>query len=217
MIFLQNQQDNNTNNADFYGEACVHLEGAISQIVLRLDTIRKLCSYRNERDFIDHYKARVKSSQSMENKLKKLQFKVTAENALSEVFDAAGIRVVCPFVDDVYSVVDAFKQYEDIEIIKEKDYIANPKPNGYRSYHMIIRVPTHYKGKYSHVYAEIQLRTIAMDFWASLEHQLKYKKDITKESVLVSELKRCADEIASTDLTLQTMREMILSLADKEK
>ena len=216
MTFFQSKEENQQNNGEFYGEACVHLEGAIAELVLRLDTIRKLCTYRNERDFIDHYKSRIKSAQSMENKLKKLKIQVSTENALTKVYDAAGIRVICPFVDDVYSVVQAFKQYDDIEIIMEKDYIANPKPNGYRSYHMIVKVPTHYAGVCSEVYAEIQLRTIAMDFWASLEHQLKYKKDIAKESVLVSELKRCADEIASTDLTLQTMREMILALADKE-
>ena len=217
MLFLENDENAQSGNIDFYGEACVHLDSAISQIILRLDTIRKLCSFRNQRDFIDHYKTRIKSSKSMEVKLEKLKLPITTKSALTQVFDAAGVRVVCPFVDDVYAVVDALKQYEDIEIVNEKDYISNPKPNGYRSYHIIIRVPTHYAGNYSQVYAEIQLRTIAMDFWASLEHQLKYKKDIAKEGVLVAELKRCADEIASTDLTLQTMRDMIRSLEDKEK
>ncbi|WP_242655139.1 GTP pyrophosphokinase [Clostridium carboxidivorans] len=134
---------------------------------------------------------------------------VTVDSALKEIYDAAGIRVICPFLDDIYWIVNMLKNQQDIKVIKEKDYIRNPKPNGYRSYHMILQVPLHLENRIEMVYCEIQIRTIAMDCWASLEHQLKYKKNIPNEKMIAEELKRCADEIASTDLNLQTISDMI--------
>ncbi|EET84449.1 RelA/SpoT domain protein [Clostridium carboxidivorans P7] len=131
------------------------------------------------------------------------------DSALKEIYDAAGIRVICPFLDDIYWIVNMLKNQQDIKVIKEKDYIRNPKPNGYRSYHMILQVPLHLENRIEMVYCEIQIRTIAMDCWASLEHQLKYKKNIPNEKMIAEELKRCADEIASTDLNLQTISDMI--------
>ncbi|MPN52386.1 GTP pyrophosphokinase YwaC [bioreactor metagenome] len=141
----------------------------------------------------------------MAEKLTRKGFPVNSQNALTKVFDAVGVRVICTFMDDVYLIANILKVQPNIEIVEEKDYISTPKSNGYRSYHMIVKAMV----QNQIVYAEIQIRTIAMDCWASLEHQLKYKHDIQKADMFVAELKRCADEIASTDITLQTIRDLI--------
>ena len=120
--------------------------------------------------------------------------------------DIAGIRVICYYVDDIYSIADALIRQNDIELIERKDYIANPKPNGYRSLHLIISVPVYFAESTRRVKAEIQIRTIAMDFWASLEHQIKYKKEISDPEQIADQLKKCADIITYTDLLMQTIR-----------
>ena len=122
-----------------------------------------------------------------------------------------GIRVVCAFAEDVYQVVSWLADRPYIRVIQSKDYIAYPKPNGYRSYHMLIELQ---EGEEKGYFAEIQVRTIATDFWATLEHQIKYKKSIPNEALIRAELKRCADEIASVDLSMQTIREIIRGLGE---
>ncbi|ADK16110.1 MULTISPECIES: GTP pyrophosphokinase [Clostridium] len=194
---------------EFYKESYILLEGTIIEVISRLDIIRKYKVAKQCKDPIEHCKARIKSAESMKEKLVRKNLPVTVESALKEIHDAAGIRVICPFLDDIYWIVNMLKNQQDIKIIKEKDYIRNPKPNGYRSYHMILQVPLHLENRVEMVYCEIQIRTIAMDCWASLEHQLKYKKNISNEKMIINELKRCADEIASTDLNLQTISDMI--------
>ncbi len=200
------------NELNFYNQANIYLETAIEQVLLRINLQRKVFNRHNGRDFIDHYKSRIKSLESMKAKLQKQNLDFTLDNALGKIQDAAGIRIICPFIDDVYLVAASFKEYADIEIVLEKDYIANPKPNGYRSYHIILKLPAHLFLQYRDIYVEVQIRTIAMDFWASLEHQLKYKKEIGNQDFLIGQLKRCADEITSTDLTLQSIRDIIYSM-----
>lgn len=197
---------------EFYKESYVLLEGAIIEVISRLDIIRKYKAYERHEDPIEHCKARIKSAESMKEKLKRKNLPVTVESALREIHDAAGIRVICSFLDDIYWIANMLRNQKDIKVIKEKDFIRNPKPNGYRSYHMILQVPIHLEDRIEKVYCEVQIRTIAMDCWASLEHQLKYKKNIPDEKMIIEELKRCSDEIASTDLNLQTIRDMITQI-----
>ena len=161
----------------------------------------------------EHFISRIKTNDSMIEKCKRKGFEVNTYSALKEIKDAIGVRIVCGFVDDIYTLVSLFKDMENINVVEEKDYILNVKPNGYRSYHMILEVITPYpdcegneSGRY---YIEIQLRTIAMDSWASLEHQMKYKKNISNHERITKELKRCADELASCDLNMQTIRKLI--------
>lgn len=194
---------------DFYKNSRVMLESVEKELLLRIDLIRRYLVLEGYRDPVEHCKSRIKSPESMVEKLEKKGLPVTLEAALHQVYDAVGVRIVCQFVDDVYQMVDILKRQEDIQIIKEKDYIANPKPNGYRSYHVIISLPIHLPDCTRDMYAEIQLRTIAMDSWAALEHELRYKHTIENAQVLAEELKRCSDEMASTDLTMQTIRKMI--------
>lgn len=200
---------------EFYKESYVLLEGAIIEILSRLDIIRKYKSTKQFKDPIEHCKSRIKSAESMRQKLRKKNMPITAETALREIHDAAGIRVVCTFLDDIYWIVEMLRNQQDIKIVEEKDYIHNPKPNGYRSYHMILQVPLHLEDRIEKIYCELQIRTIAMDCWASLEHRLKYKKNVPNEGMITSELKRCADEIASTDLSFQTIWDMIEEIQEQ--
>lgn len=161
----------------------------------------------------EHFISRIKTRESMIEKCQRKGLEANTYNALKEIKDAIGVRIVCGFVDDIYTLVRMFKDMKNVRLVEEKDYILNVKPNGYRSYHIILEVSTDYPdcegkipGKY---YIEVQLRTIAMDSWASLEHQMKYKKNITNHDRITKELKRCADELASCDLNMQTIRKLI--------
>lgn len=150
---------------------------------------------------VEHLKYRIKAEDSMREKCRRQGLPETAESALQAIHDAIGLRVVCTFLDDVYAIRDYLFSLPDLEIVNEKDYIQNVKPNGYRSLHLIVR-----KDGY---YAEVQIRTISMDTWAALEHQIRYKKNVGNSALIYEELKRCADELASTDVSMQIIRAAI--------
>ena len=164
----------------------------------------------------EHLNYRIKGDESMRDKLAKRGLAPTAYNALRKVKDSIGLRVVCLFIDDVYENVALLKSLPGCSVVQEKDYIKDAKPNGYRSYHMILDVVTDapdVDGKNpGHYYVEIQLRTIAMDTWAALEHELKYKKNIANPELITQELHRCANELASCDVSMQTLKKIIRSL-----
>lgn len=160
---------------------------------------------KQENRCIEHISSRLKSPESVEGKLIRRGYTPpTVQQATLHLTDLVGVRLVCRFINDIYTVSHLLQEAFDVVTIK--DYIANPKPNGYRSYHMILLVPTK-SGE--QIKAEIQLRTISQDAWACLEHQIKYKKMIHNEKIVRGELKRCAEELASTDLCMQTIREFI--------
>ena len=191
---------------EFYGENLILLEGAISEFLSCMDMIRRYEVQLGNRDPVASSQTRIKSAESMRQKLQRLAFPVTAESAMKNVFDAAGVRLVCPFIQDIDRTAELIRAIPGVQIQTEKDYIRSPKPNGYRSLHLILRFRT---DSGQEIPAEIQLRTIAMDCWANIEHQLKYKQNIPDQALLLQELKRCADEITSTDLSLQTIRDLI--------
>jgi putative GTP pyrophosphokinase len=157
----------------------------------------------------EHTKIRIKSAESAMSKLERLGLPTTSESALQNLFDLVGVRIVCRFFNEVNEVARLICGTEGIEVVQVKDYVKNPKPNGYRSVHIILKIPVAESSGISMQYAEIQLRTIAMDFWASLEHELKYKKDIHDAKLMSEELKRCADEIISVDITMQSINEWL--------
>ncbi|WP_048588134.1 GTP pyrophosphokinase family protein [Lactobacillus jensenii] len=161
----------------------------------------------------EHFEGRVKSEKSMIEKCQRKGLPLIPESALIENRDSIGIRIVTNFVDDIYTVIRLLESKKDLHIVKKKDYIKNAKPNGYRSYHLIIDKKVNFediKGqKPGHYFIEIQLRTIAMDTWASLEHEMKYKHNIKNPEQISKELKRVADELASCDLSMQTIRQLI--------
>ena len=181
-----------------YGEYLPKLEAARDYLVKEIEVVREEMKKKYDLDPVEHLISRIKSEESMREKCRRKGFEETTESALTKIFDAVGIRVVCAFISDVYVIRDHL-----VQLVKEKDYIKRAKDNGYRSYHMILKV-------WGAVYVEIQLRTISQDTWAALEHHLYYKKEKMVDDVLIeAELKRCADELASTDLSMQTIRDMI--------
>ena len=176
---------------------------AINLMMTKLDIINTFLLMKYKRNFIQMKTWRLKSYDSVCKKMQKKGLDLNFDLALEKINDLIGVRAVCAYVDDIYKVSDWITLQNDIEVVNIKDYIAYPKPNGYRSYHMIIHLND------LSLNAEIQIRTIALDFWANLEHQMKYKKNIKDEIMIRSELKRCADEIASIDLSMQTIKDLI--------
>ena len=164
----------------------------------------------------EHLETRIKSEESMEKKCLADGLELTPHNALKVIHDSIGVRVVCLFVDDIFKNAELIRNMGCVKVIREKDYIREAKPNGYRSYHMIVEVPDenadvdgNHPGKY---FIEVQLRTIAMDTWAALEHELRYKKNLKNTEMIASELKRCADELASCDVSMQTIKDLIKAM-----
>lgn len=195
---------------EFYGNRLILLEGAISEFLSCMDMIRRYQVHLGERDPVASFQARIKSAHSMKQKLQRRGLPVTVQSATEQVYDAAGVRLVCPFIQDIDRTSELIRGIPGIQIREEKDYIRTPKPNGYRSYHMILSMPLRFLESFTvTVWMEVHLHTIAMDCWASIEHQLKYKQDIPEQALIVQELKRCADEITATDLSLQTIRDLI--------
>ena len=192
-----------------YGDAYPEMERVMKNTVAYINGLRQGLTPLYDDDPVEHLSCRIKSDESMREKCRKRGLPETKDTALDILTDAIGIRIVCAFRSDVYLIRDLIAQNEDIEIIEEKDYIRQAKPNGYRSYHMITRIDG--------FFLEIQLRTISMDTWAALEHQIKYKKKVGKSlSLITSELKRCGDELASTDISMQTIRDMIRNMEDEK-
>lgn len=199
---------------DFYGDALILLEGAISEFLSCLRIIRRYQAHLGQRDPVASFQARIKRAESMQRKLAQRGLPLTAASALRDVQDAAGVRLICPFQQDIYRTAALLREIPGARVLREKDYIQSPKPNGYRSSHMILSLPLRFLPVQPEfpVFFEVQLRTLAMDCWASIEHQLKYKQEVPDQRLIVQELKKCADEITSTDLSLETIRNLIEAL-----
>lgn len=184
---------------------------AIREVRTKFEVLNDELSIKSNRNPIHAIHSRVKSPDSVIDKLDRKGLEFNLENIQSEIQDVAGIRVICDFVDDIYEIADMLLKQDDIKLISYKDYIRAPKPNGYRSYHMIVEIPVFFSDGRENLKVEVQLRTIAMDFWASLEHELKYKKDID-ESVSASistQLYECASTIAEMDSKMQDIKNQI--------
>jgi len=179
------------------------------EVKTKLEVLNKELALINSRNPFESIKCRIKSPASIIEKLKRRDLDLTIENIEDCLNDIAGIRVICSFPDDIYMLVDCLLKQDDIKLIEQKDYIKNPKPNGYRSLHLILDIPIFLTGEKKHMRVEVQFRTIAMDFWASLEHKLKYKKDIENAAGISEELKYCADIISQLDRRMEQIRTKI--------
>ncbi len=191
---------------EFYGMEYVRLKKTQNKLEIIAEGMKSRGYPNGDLQPVVYYCSRIKRPDSMIRKLKERGFPASCESALSNVYDAVGLRIICSFASDVYSIVELIENTPEIIILEKKDYLSFPKPNGYRSIHLCIRLQN------TETLAEIQVRTIAIDFWATLEHQMKYKKSISDEALIRKELKRCADEIASVDLSMQTIRDIIRNL-----
>ena len=178
-------------------------EAAIQQITAKLNILKGEFQFSNDRNPISSISSRIKSKESIIYKMQKKGLPMTASALLANVHDIAGVRVVCPFIEDVYYVARMLVKQHDIEVIEVKDYIRQPKENGYRSLHLIVTVQVYFSETTKNIPVEIQIRTIAMDFWASTEHQLRYKKNREFTEEAQRKLKHCADLMALADEEMQ--------------
>ena len=190
---------------------------AVKQLSLKFDILNSEFNVLYARNPIHHIEGRVKSQESIVAKLEKKGLPVTIASARENVNDIAGVRVVCSYIDDVYRVAEMLARQSDVEIVKKQDYIQTPNYNGYRSLHMDIRVPIYLSDRTEYVVAEIQIRTIAMDFWVSLEHDIRYKADKSKLPAGINEeMFACADKIAEIDRQMQDMYQRIKAAEELE-
>ncbi len=202
---------------DDFRKLMMEYECAISEVRTKLDVLNAEMSLRTDRNPFESIKVRLKSPISIYEKIERRGYPFTVESIRDNLHDIAGIRVVCSFIDDIYRLRDYLLQQDDVTLVEEKDYIANPKPNGYRSLHIIIEIPVFMvEGKVLRR-VEVQFRTIAMDFWASLEHKLKYKRDIENAETIIEELAISADMVNQLDRRMQQIREKIDGNTIKEE
>ncbi len=182
---------------------------AIKEVQTKFDVLNTEFSVRYRRNPIYCINTRLKRPASILEKLERLGLPVTLANIEQSLHDVAGVRVICSYRDDIYRIAEALLRQNDVELLTKKDYIVSPKENGYRSLHLIIRIPIFFANTTHKVKVEVQIRTIAMDCWASLEHQLKYKQEIPGEELIVRELHACAEMLAETDAKMLAIRREI--------
>lgn len=186
---------------------------AIMEVETKFNVLNEEFSLEYDRNPIETIKTRLKSTESIIKKLVRRNFPLTIDSIEANLNDIAGVRVVCSFLEDIYLLADCLLQQDDVKLIQVKDYIKNPKPNGYRSLHLIIEIPIFLKDERKDMRVEVQLRTIAMDFWASLDHKLSYKKDIPEEEakLLRQELLECAQISADLDVRMGEIKNRIVN------
>ena len=194
IVMLQSQQ---------FQEMMMMYKCAIREVRTKAEVLNDEMSVRYHRNPISNITSRVKKPESIAQKLFKKGLPFTVEAIMSNLSDVAGVRIICEFIDDIYTIAAMLAMQDDLKLIKIKDYIKYPKPNGYRSYHMIVEIPVFFANRRQNIKVEVQLRTIAMDFWASLEHGMKYKREIEGSERIVAELKDCAEKICEIDRKMQ--------------
>lgn len=199
-----------------FNNLMVYYKCALMEIETKFKVLNEEFSLEHDRNPIETIKTRLKSVDSIVEKMHRKDIPFSVQAIEDNLFDIAGIRIVCSFREDIYFLADCLLKQDDVTLIEKKDYIANPKENGYRSLHLIVETPIFLKNTKKMMKVEVQFRTIAMDFWASLEHKLKYKKDMDYVS-LTRELKECAEESAVLDMKMDSIRKKIEYLQKKER
>lgn len=203
-----------------YLEPFMHLmmqyECAMLEVQTKLEVLNKELALVNSRNPFESIKSRLKSPESIYGKLQRRNIPFSIENIEKNLNDIAGIRVICSFPEDIYMLVDCLLKQDDIILIEEKDYIKNPKPNGYRSLHLILDIPIFLTGEKKHMRVEVQFRTIAMDFWASLEHKINYKFEGNAPEHIKDELYACAQMVSALDAKMLSLNEEIQAI-EKEQ
>ena len=212
-------QSMNMNKEDFrktmetnarFQELMMMYRCAIREIQTKLEILNDEFKTKSQRNPIDSIRTRIKSPASIFDKLQRKGFEISIQSIVTNLNDVAGVRVVCPFISDIYAVANMLVSQDDVEVMEVKDYIKNPKPNGYRSLHYVVIIPIFLSSGKEYMKVEVQIRTIAMNFWASLEHQMHYKQFDTDEMPdIVNELTMCAETIYDTDVHMQEIREDI--------
>ena len=192
-----------------YKQMMLIYEAGIRQLTTKLQILNREFEQSNDRNPIENIKSRIKSAESIAKKMERKGLPMTLSCLTNNIYDIAGIRVICPFITDVYEVARMLLSQTDVELIQVKDYIREPKKNGYRSLHLIVKINVFFSDGMRQVPVEVQLRTIAMNFWASTEHQIRYKKDKVITPEMHARLKKCADIMADADYQMQKLAEEI--------
>ena len=203
----------NENQVDSWQEVTLVYSAALKQINTKLEILNDEFQHVHRYNPIEHIKSRMKTSESIVKKLKRYGYESTIENMVKYINDIAGIRVICSFTSDIYRIADMIGNQNDIKVISVKDYIKHPKASGYKSYHMLVTVPVFLSDRIVEVKVEIQIRTVAMDFWASLEHKINYKFEGNAPQHIKTELVECARMVSDLDASMLSLNEEILSLS----
>lgn len=190
-------------------------KAAIREVRTKLEVLNDEFQVKSKRNPIRYIKHRIKKPESIIEKMHRRGFEMSLDSMVQNLNDIAGVRVVCGYGSDIYDIADMLKKQDDVRVILEKDYIKNPKPNGYRSLHIVVEIPVFFSDRKQFVKVEVQIRTMAMDFWASLEHQLHYKHTGGEYDEIVDELRECAETIHQTDTKMQRIYNRIMKGEDE--
>lgn len=209
---MENNEYGNS-DVDSWKEVILVYSSALKEIGTKLEILNDEFQHVHQYNPIEHIKSRIKSSESIVKKLKRHGYESTIDNMIKYVNDIAGIRIICSFTTDIYRIAEMLKRQSDIHIISVKDYIKNPKASGYKSYHMIISLPIFLSEKRVDAKIEIQIRTVAMDFWASLEHKINYKFDVNVPEHIKAELFECAKMVSELDAKMLSLNEEVKALS----
>ncbi len=202
---------------DSWKEAMLDYNSALKQIETKLAILNDEFQHIHRYNPIEHIKARIKTPESIVKKLRRYGLEFTLDNMEAAVNDIAGVRITCSFTSDIFRLADMIREQKDIKVLSTKDYITTPKPSGYRSYHMIVSVPVYFSDRIKEVKVEIQIRTVAMDFWATLEHKIHYKFEGNAPQHIQEELIDCARMIAELDNKMLSLNEEILEIERLQK
>ena len=200
-------------DVDSWKEVILIYNSALKQIGIKLEILNDEFQHVHRYNPIEHIKSRIKTSESIVKKLKKHGYESTIQNMIEHVNDIAGIRVICSFTSDIYRIADMIRNQSDIKVIAVKDYIITPKTSGYKSYHMLVSVPVFLSDRIIDTTVEIQIRTVAMDFWASLEHKIHYKFEGNAPAYIKNELIDCARMVSDLDAKMLRLNEEVLGLS----
>ena len=199
----------NYEDADSWKTIMFLYNAALKEVGTKLEILNDEFQHVHQYNPIEHIKTRIKTPESIVKKLKRNGYEISIDNMIKHINDIAGVRLICSFTSDIYRLAEMIGNQSDLKVLSIKDYIKNPKESGYKSFHMLVTVPVFLSDSVVETKVEIQIRTIAMDFWASLEHKLKYKKDIANPEEISRELKECAEASAALDLRMQSLRDRI--------
>ncbi len=201
---------------DSWKEVTLIYNAALRQVETKMEILNEEFQHVHQYNPIEHIKARIKTPESIVKKLKRHGYESTIENMVKYINDIAGIRIICSFTSDIYRIAETIKQQKDINVLAVKDYMAYPKASGYKSYHMIVTVPVYLSDRIVDTKVEIQIRTVAMDFWASLEHKIHYKFEGDAPEHIKKELVECSKMVADLDARMLALNEEILLLAQEQ-
>lgn len=205
------------NQVDQWKSVMFLYDSALKEISTKIEILNNEFLHIYNYNPIEHVKSRLKTPDSIVKKLKRYGFEVTIDNMVEKLSDIAGIRIICSFTSDIYQIAQMITKQSDVTVLYVKDYIKSPKPNGYKSYHMVVTIPIYLTDGPVDTKVEVQIRTVAMDFWASLEHKIYYKFEGNAPAYLQQELKACADVVNMLDAKMFSLNQAILELSEAKQ